>query len=137
LVSVAGKVGTDVCNHLVFVLAAAVWFPSRGYADWFINLGDFTWISTYQAAAVMLFLFTIGCIILALRMVEGTLYHRFVLPAGAISAILAAIAAFKPHWLSKTALTLEAYDPIYRIGLALIVVALLYYISSTIHQKQI
>lgn len=136
LVSVAGKVGSDACNHLVFVLAAAaVWFPARGYADWFINVGDFSWISTYQAAAVMLFLFTVGCILLALRMVEGTLYHRFVLPAGAITAVIGSLAAFKPHWLSKTALTFEGYDAIYRIGLALVVVALLFYISSTVHQK--
>jgi hypothetical protein len=136
LVSVAGKIGADVCNHLVFVLAAgAVWFPARAYADWFINLGDFSWISTYQAAAVMAVLFIVGSIILALRMVEGSLYHRFVLPAGAISAIVAVMAALKPHWLTRTALTLEAYDPIYRVGLGLIVVALLFDISSTIHQK--
>jgi hypothetical protein len=137
LVSVAGKVGADACNHLVFVLAAlAVWFPSRAYADWFINLGNFSWISTYQAAAVIIVLFAVGAIILAIRMVEGSLYHRFVLPAGAITAILAAIATLKPHWLTLTALTLQTYDPIYRIGLALIMVALLYYISSTIHQKR-
>lgn len=136
LVSVAGKVGAHVCNHLVFVLAAmAVWFPARAYADWFINLGDFSWISTYQAAAVIIVLFVVGSVILALRMVEGTLYHRFVIPAGAISAILAAIAAFEPPWLRIMAVTFVGYDPIYRIGLALIVVALLYYISSTIHQK--
>jgi hypothetical protein len=136
LVSVAGKIGADVCNHLVFVLAAlAVWFPSRAYADWFINLGNFSWISTYQAAAVIIILFVVGSIILALRMLEGSLYHRFVIPAGAISVIIGAIAALKPHWLTITALTLEGYDPIYRVGLALIIVALLYYISTTIHQK--
>lgn len=136
LVSVAGRVGTDVCNHLVFVLAAlSVWFPSRGYADWFINLDDFSWISTYQAAAVILVMFAVGSIILALRMVEGSLYHCFVLPAAAISGILGGIAALKPRWLALAALTLEGYDPIYRIGLALIIVALLSYISSTIHQK--
>jgi hypothetical protein len=136
LVSVEGQIGTTVCNHLVFVLAAlAVWFPSRVYADWYINLGDLSWIPKYQAAAVISLLFIAGSVILALRMVEGTLYHRFALAAGGITAIGGAIAAIKYDLFKKIAATLEQYDPIFRVGFALIFVAFLYYTSSTIHQK--
>ncbi|HLK03270.1 MAG TPA: hypothetical protein VKT53_02435 [Candidatus Acidoferrum sp.] len=136
LVSVAGKIGADICNHLIFVLGAlAVWFPCRVYADWFINLGDLSWIASYEAAVVILALFAVACIILALRMVDGTLYHRFVVPLGAISAVATTIIALKRDWLSKGALIFEGYDPVFRIGFAIVAVALLYYISSTIHQK--
>lgn len=136
LVSMQGPVGPEVCNHLVFVLATmSLWFPCRAYADWYTNLGDFSWISTYAAAAVLAVLFIGAAIILAIRMAEGSLYHRFVVPASALSAALGALAALKPQWLSKAAVALQGYDPIYRIGFAVIIVALLYYISSTIHQR--
>jgi len=137
LAAVAGKIGADICNHLVFVLMAmAVWFPSRAYADWFINLTDFSWISTYAAAWVLVGLFVVAAVILALRMNEGSLYHRFVLPTGVLSAILGAIAALKPAWLGKGAMAVEGYDPIFRIAFATIVVGLLYYISSVVHRQQ-
>jgi hypothetical protein len=137
LLSLSGRIGAGICNHLVFVLAAmAMWFPARAYADWFINLTDFSWISTYAAAWVLLVLFVVGAFVLALRMNEGSLYHRFVVPTAAISGIVGTIAALKPQWLSKTALALEGYDPIFRTGLALIVIALMYYVSSTVHERE-
>lgn len=136
LASVAGKIGADVCNHLVFVLAAlGVWFPCRAYADWFINLNDFSWIASYAAAAVLLVLFIVGALVLALRMNEGSLYHRFVVPTGVISAVVGALAVWKSTWLSRTAMAFEGYDPIFRIALGLIVIGLLYYVSNTVHQR--
>jgi hypothetical protein len=83
LVSIEGKIGADVCNHLIFVLVAmAVWFPCRAYADWYINLTDLSWLPNYAAAAVLGVLFIGAGVILALRMVEGSLYHRFAVPGG-------------------------------------------------------
>ena len=138
LVSVEGRIGAAVCNHLIFVLVAmAVWFPCRAYADWYINLDDMSWVSSYAAAAVLAALFFGAAVILALRMVEGSLYHRFAVPAAAISVVLGAIAALKPQWLSGAATALEGFDPVFRFAFGLIVCALLYYISNSIHQKQI
>jgi hypothetical protein len=124
------------CNHLVFVLAClAVWFPCRAYAEWYMNLSDTSWINTYQAAWVLAFLLVVACVILAIKMTTGSLYHRFVLPAGAISAILGGLAAFHPQWLSQGAVDLSAFQPVFKTGFALAAVALLFYISSSIHQK--
>lgn len=136
LASVAGRIGADVCNHLVFVLAAsAVWFPCRMYADWFINLSDFSWIASYAAAWILLVLFVVCAFVLALRMNEGSLYHRFVIPTTVISAVVAALAAWKAPLLTKIAAAFEGYHPIFRMSFALIVIALLFYVSSTIHQR--
>jgi hypothetical protein len=40
---------------------------------------------------------------LAAKMVEGTLYHRHVIVAGAVSAVITALAAFKGKLLSSAA----------------------------------
>lgn len=136
LASVAGRIGADVCNHLVFVLAAlALWFPCRMYADWFINLSDFSWLASYAAAWILLVLFVVGAFVLALRMNEGSLYHRFVIPTTVISAVLAALAAWKAPLLTKIAIAFEGYHPIFRMSFALIVISLLFYVSSTIHER--
>jgi hypothetical protein len=136
LVSVEGQIGADECNHLIFVLVAmSVWFPCRAYADWYINLTDMSWVSTYAGAAVLAILFIGAAVILALRMVEGSLYHRFAVPAAVISAVFGAIAALKPHWLSQAAAALEGFDPVFRFAFGTIIAALLYYISSSIHQR--
>ena len=130
-------INEKICNHLVFVLAAfAVWFPCRAYAEWYINLSDTSWIRTYQAAWVILGLLFVGCIILALKMTPGSLYHRFVIPGGAVTAALGTIAAVHPRWLSAVAVTFASFQPMFKTCFALIVVTLLYYISNSIHQRQ-
>jgi hypothetical protein len=121
----------------VFVIVSmAVWFPCRAYAEWYMNLSDMSWINTYQAAWVLAFLLLVACVILAVKMTSGSFYQRFVIPDGAISAVLAVLAAFRPQLLSKVALDLSSFQPVFKTGFALIVVALLFYISSSIHQKQ-
>src|SRR5262249_28511864 len=119
------------CNHLVFVLAAfAVWLPCRAYAEWYMNLADAGWVNTYQAAWVIVLLLAIACVILALKMVPGTLYHRFVIPTGVISAIVGVIAAIKPRLLSRIALDLAFFDPLFKTAFVLILVTLIFYIAN-------
>lgn len=124
------------CNHLVFGIASlATWFPCRAYAEWYMNLSDTSWINTYQAAWVLVFLLLVACVILAIKMTSGSLYHRFVIPIGVISGILGGLAAFRPQWLSRAALDLSSFDPVFKTGFALIVVAFLFYISNSIHER--
>jgi hypothetical protein len=131
------QIEEKTCNHLVFVLAAlAVWFPCRAYADWYMNLLDTSWVNTYQAAWILAALLIVACFVLALKMVSGSLYHRFVIPIGATSAILCALAALKPQLLTQAALDISSFSPVFRIALVIIVVALLFYVSSSIHQSQ-
>ena len=130
------RIGERTCNHLVFVISTlAVWFPCRAYADWYMNLSDVSWIGTYQAAWILLILLVAGCIMLAAKMVEGTLYHRYVLVAGAISAVITALAAFKGKLLSSAALDIAAFDPTFKVGFVLIAAALLFYLSNSVHQR--
>jgi hypothetical protein len=130
------KIGETTCNHLVYVLSvSAIWFPCRAYAEWYMNLRDTSWIGTYAAYWVILALLAAACVMLAIKMVQGTLYQRYVVPVGVISGILGALAAFKGVWLSRTALVLESFDPIYKSGLVLIAFALLSYLSMSVHQK--
>jgi len=130
------RIGERTCNHLVFVISTlAVWFPCRAYADWYINLSDISWIGTYQAAWILLILLVAGCIMLAAKMVEGTLYHRYVLVAGAVSAVITALAAFKGKLLSSVALDIAAFDPTFKVGFVLIAAALLVYLSNSVHQR--
>jgi hypothetical protein len=130
------KIGERTCNHLVFVISTlAVWFPCRAYADWYINLSDVSWIGTYQAAWILLILLVAGCIMLAAKMVEGTLYHRYVIVAGAISAVITGLAVFKGKLLSMAALNIAAFDPTFKVGFVLIVAALLFYLSNSVHQR--
>ena len=97
------------CSRFLPALIAT--FPCRAYADWFINLTDFSWISTYAAAWVLVGLFVVAAVILALRMNEGSLYHRFVLPTGVLSAILGAIAALIPPCsIHGVALTIRKFN---------------------------
>jgi hypothetical protein len=130
------KIGEATSNHLVFVLSvSAIWFPCRAYAEWYMNLRDTAWIGTYAAYWVLLVLLAVACIMLAIKMVQGTLYQRYVVPVGVISSILGALAAFKGEWLSKAALVLEGFDPTFKSGLVLIAFALLCYLSMSVHQK--
>jgi hypothetical protein len=46
-----------------------------------------------------------------------------------------ALAAWKAPLLTKIALAFEGYHLIFRMSFALIVIALLFYVSSTIHQR--
>jgi len=125
------------CNHLVFVLAAlAVWFPCRAYADWYMNLMDTSWLNSYQAAWILAVMLVVACFILAMKMVSGTLYHRFVIPVGVTGAILGGLAAVKPQLLTQAALDISSFSSVFRLALVLVVVALLFYISSSIHQSQ-
>jgi hypothetical protein len=138
LCSIDGKIEETPCNHLIFVITAlAIWFPCRAYADWYMNLTDTSWISTYAAAWVLAFLLVGASAILALRMVDGTLYHRFALPAAAASAIIVAIAAIKPKLLGQSALAIAAFDPVFLAGFAITAIAILFYISSSIHQTTV
>jgi hypothetical protein len=128
------QIDDRTANHLVYVITAlAIWFPCRAYSDWYMNLNHMSWLSSYAAAWVLFALLVAACIVLAVRMVDGTLFHKFAIPAGAISAVIAALAAFKPVLLSRTALALSGFDPIYLGGFALIAIALLYYISTVVH----
>src|SRR5271169_427564 len=100
----------------------------RAYAEWYMNLTDTSWISTYAAAWVLAFLLVGASAILALRMVEGALYHRFALPVAAASAIVAGIAAMKPKLLSQIALGIASFDPVFLAGFAITAIAVLFYI---------
>jgi hypothetical protein len=130
------RIDERTCNHFVFVISTlAVWFPCRAYADWYINLSDVSWIGTYQAAWILLILLVVGCAMLAAKMVEGTLYHRYVIVAGAISAIITGLAVFKGKLLSSAALNIAAFDPTFKVGFVLIAAALLFYLSNSVHQR--
>lgn len=131
-----GKIGERTCNHLVFVISTlAIWFPCRAYADWYMNLTDLSWISWYQAAWLMLILLIAGCIMLAAKMVEGTLYHRYVIVAGAVSATIVGLAAFKKPLLTRIALNIVTFDPTFKVGFVLIATAFLFYLASSVHQR--
>jgi hypothetical protein len=121
-----------------FVISTlAVWFPCRAYEDWYINLSDVSWIATYQAAWILLVLLVAASVMLAAKMVEGTLYHRYVIVAGAVSAVITAFAAFKKgKLLTDAALNVVAFDPTFKAGFVLIAAALLFYLSSSIHQRE-
>lgn len=135
LAAVDGRIAERTCNHLVFVLTSlAVWFPCRAYADWHMNLTDMSWVANYAAAWVLAALLLAACLIIALRMVEGTLYHRFVIPATAVSVVFGTLAAIKPKLLSQAALALSGFDAVFLAGFALVIVATLYYISTLVHQ---
>ena len=128
------EIDDRTANHLVYVITAfAIWFPCRAYADWYMNLNHMSWMATYEAAWVLLFLLFMACVILAIKMVEGTLFHKFVVPASAFSAVIGALAAFRPELLSRSALALSGFDPIFRGALALIALSLLYYVSTIVH----
>lgn len=130
------KIGERTCNHLVFVISTlAVWFPCRAYADWYLNLADVSWIGTYQAAWILLILLVVGCIMLAAKMVEGTLYHRYIIVAGAASAVIGALAVFKANLLTSVALNIANFDPTFKAGFVLIAIAFLFYLSSSVHQR--
>lgn len=130
------RIGERTCNHLVFVISTlAVWFPCRAYADWYLNLSDTSWIGTYQAAWILLILLVAGCSMLAAKMVEGTLYQRYVVVAGAISAVITALAVFKGKLLSRAALNIATFDPTFKVGFVLIAAAFLFYLSNSVHQR--
>jgi hypothetical protein len=136
LASVNGPIARKSCNHMIFTLVAlATWFPMRAYADWFINLTDMSWVSTYAAAWVMALLLVVSCFILAMRMLKGSLYKQLAIPAASVSAVIAAIAAIKPAILSRAALAIARFDPIYTVGLALALISFLYYASMSVHQR--
>ena len=131
------QIEEKTCNHLVFVLAAmAIWFPCRAYAEWYMNLSDTSWIHTYQAAWILAVLLVVACVVLALKMANGSLYHRFVIPAGAVSVVLGAIAALKPKLLTQAALDVSTFNSTFMFAFVLILAALLFYVSSSIHQQR-
>jgi hypothetical protein len=51
-----------------------------------------------------------------------------------MSAIVAAIAAIKPQLLTQSALAIAGLDPAFLAGFVLVAVAVLFQISSSIHQ---
>ena len=73
-------------NHLIFVVTALfLWIPCRIYADWHMNLGTCGWWSRYTARFIIVIGVIACCFVLGFNMVSGSLYRRFVIPAGAMT----------------------------------------------------
>ena len=74
------------------------------------------------------------CFIIGFNMAAGSLYTRFVAPAAVIASSIAGVAAWKHEILEAIAGNFSSWDAVYKIGAAVVILALVFYVSSTIHQ---
>jgi len=80
------KVDEPVTNHLIFAATALfLWIPCRFYADWHMNFGTFDWWSRYTARFIIVIGLIAYCFVLGFNMASGSLYRRFVIPAGVMT----------------------------------------------------
>jgi hypothetical protein len=132
------KIDEKATNHLIFTITALLlWIPCRVYADWHINFGTFDWWTSYAALIVIAIGLIACCFVLGFNMASGSLYKRFVIPAGAVSTVCGVVLAFKYQTVTAIARNFSVWPTISKVSLGFIFCLVLWYVASTVHQTTI
>ena len=134
-VAVSDKIDDRVTNHLIFTITALVfWIPCRIYADWHINFGTFDWWSNYTALFIIALGLVACCFVLGFNMASGSLYKRFVIPAGAVGTACGIVVAWKRPVIAAIARNFSTWPTISKVSLGFMFWLVLWYVASTVHQ---
>lgn len=67
-------------------------------------------------------------------MASGSLYKRFVIPAGALGAACGIVVAWKPPVIAAIARNFSSWPTVSKVSLGFMFCLVLWYVASTVHQ---